>query len=202
MEVKERIIAESGQLFGRYGIRSITMDLLAAEMAISKRTIYEHFRDKDTLLLEVIRYYQDRHRDEANRIINESDNAIEALFRNMRIMIRQMKQVNPLFFHDLKKYHAGIFQKLREQDDFRDYSITLRLLETGVGQGVFVSEIHIGIVNATLHVLFDLFNPDSDFSQADYDRKEMFDHIIIPYFRGISTERGVKLIEECRKILE
>jgi len=178
------------------------MDSLAAEMAISKRTIYEHFKDKDTLLMEVIRFYQGQHKKEAYRIINESDNAIEALFRMMRVMIRQMKQMNPLFIHDLKKYHAGIFKKLSEQNDFRDFSITLKLLETGVRQDVFRSEIHIDIVNSTLHVLFDLFNPDSDFSQADYDRKLMFDHIVIPYFRGISTERGVKLIEECRKILE
>jgi TetR/AcrR family transcriptional regulator, cholesterol catabolism regulator len=202
MEIRERIILGSGQLFGKYGIRSITMDSLAEEMAISKRTIYEHFRDKDTLLLEVVQYYREQHSQEAHRIINESDNAIEALFRIMRIMIRQMKQVNPLFFHDLKKYHPSIFITLTDKSDFRDYSLTLKLLETGVRQGVFRSGLNIDIVNATLHVLFDLFNPDSAFTQADYDRKEMFDHIIIPYFRGISAERGVKLIEDYRKILE
>ncbi|RPI44999.1 MAG: TetR/AcrR family transcriptional regulator [Bacteroidetes bacterium] len=202
MEIKERIIVESGQFFGKYGIRSITMDFLAEEMAISKRTIYEHFRDKDTLLLEVIKYYREQHSTEALRIINESDNAIEALFRIMRIMIRQMKQVNPLFFHDLKKYHTSIFITLTEKSDFRDYTLTLKLLETGARQGVFRTSLNISIVNATRHVLFDLFNPDSSFSLADYDRKEMFDHIIIPYFRGISTERGVKLIEDFRKILD
>ncbi len=54
VEVRERILIESGQLFGKYGIRSMTMDSLAEEMGISKRTIYERFKDKDTLLLEVI----------------------------------------------------------------------------------------------------------------------------------------------------
>ncbi|MEX0987381.1 MAG: helix-turn-helix domain-containing protein, partial [Bacteroidales bacterium] len=47
MEIKERIITEAGTLFARYGIRSVTMDTLAEEMGISKRTIYENFRDKD-----------------------------------------------------------------------------------------------------------------------------------------------------------
>ena len=51
MEVQERIIVEAGQLFGKYGIRSMTMDALAEKMGISKRTIYERFKDKDTLLL-------------------------------------------------------------------------------------------------------------------------------------------------------
>ncbi|RLD55016.1 MAG: hypothetical protein DRI97_10320 [Bacteroidetes bacterium] len=54
VEVTERIIVESGQLFGTYGIRSMPMDALAEKMGISKRTIYERFKDKDTLLLEVI----------------------------------------------------------------------------------------------------------------------------------------------------
>ena len=71
-------------LFGKYGIRSMTMDALAEEMGISKRTIYERFKDKDTLLLEVITYYKQQTAEEAHKIIDQSDNAIEAMFRIMR----------------------------------------------------------------------------------------------------------------------
>ena len=66
MEVRDRIVIESGQLFARYGIRSMTMDALAEEMGISKRTIYERFKDKDTLLLEVIKYFKQRTAEEAH----------------------------------------------------------------------------------------------------------------------------------------
>ncbi len=92
VEVRERIIVESGLLFGKYGIRSMTMDALAEEMGISKRTIYERFRDKDTLLLEVIRYYKKQTKENAHNLIDQSDNAIEALFRIMKMTIGQMSR--------------------------------------------------------------------------------------------------------------
>ena len=189
-------------MFGKYGIRSMTMDALSEEMHISKRTIYEHFKDKDTLLQEVIRYYKDLSSEEAHQIIKESDNAIEALYRIMRITIRQMKQMNPLFFYDIRKYHAKIYADLSENSDIRDFRVTQNLLETGVRQGVFRKDIHIDIVNRTLHELFNLFNPDSSLTRADYHRKDLFDHIIIPYFRGISTDKGRVLMENCKSILE
>jgi AcrR family transcriptional regulator len=102
VEVRERIIVESGALFGKYGIRSMTMDALAEEMGISKRTIYERFKDKDTLLLEVIKYFKNKTKEEALRTIDESDNVIEALFRIMKLTVSQITQMNPLFFYDFK----------------------------------------------------------------------------------------------------
>jgi AcrR family transcriptional regulator len=179
----------------------MTMDTLAEEMGISKRTIYEHFKDKDTLLMEVINRYKELRTGEAHEIIEQADNAIEAMFRIMRITVQDMKQTNPLFFHDMRKYHGSLLQRFSGNNDLRDMSVTRNLLETGIKQQVFRNDIHIDIVNRTLHELFNLFNPDSSLTQADYQRKELFDHIIIPYFRGISTEKGRTLLEDYKNLL-
>ncbi len=202
VEVTERIIVESGQLFGKYGIRSMTMDALAEKMGISKRTIYERFKDKDTLLLEVIKYYKKQSSDQALVILDEADNAIEAMFRIMKLTISQIEQLNPVFFNDFRKYHMKVFNMLAGAGSMRDYSITRKLLETGVKQKIFREELSLEIVNLTLHQLFDLFGHESKLVDAGYHRKEMFDHIMIPYYRGISTEKGVALLEDCKSILD
>ena len=202
VEVTERIIVESGQLFGKYGIRSMTMDALAEKMGISKRTIYERFKDKDTLLLEVIKYYKKQSSDQALVILDEADNAIEAMFRIMKLTISQIEQLNPVFFNDFRKYHMKVFNMLAGAGSMRDYSITRKLLETGVKQEIFREELNLEIVNLTLHQLFDLFGHESKLVDAGYHRKEMFDHIMIPYYRGISTEKGVILLEDCKSILD
>lgn len=202
MEVRERILVESGQLFGKYGIRTMTMDALAEEMGISKRTIYERFKDKDTLLMEVIRYYKDKTTEESIRLIEQSDNAIEAFFRIIKMTIGQMMRMSPAFFHDFRKYHQKVFKEFAEPGEIRDLSITRKLLETGIDQGVFRDDIDIDIVNRTLQTLFDLFGHDSKMVDAGYDRKLMFDHIIIPFFRGISTKQGRKLLIDCKKLIE
>lgn len=202
VEVRERIIVESGQLFGKYGIRSMTMDSLAEAMGISKRTIYERFKDKDTLLKEVIMYYQQKTKEEAHNLIDRSENAIEALFRIIRMMITQMMQMSPNFFHDFRKYHNKVFKEFAQPGEIRDFSLTKKLLETGVEQGIFRDDIHIGMVNQTIHTLFDLFGHDSRLVEAGYHRKEMFDQIIIPFLRGISTSKGQMFLEDCKKIME
>lgn len=202
MDVRNRILEESGLLFGKYGIRSMTMDALAEEMGISKRTIYERFKDKDTLLREVFYHFKKKRSEEAMRILDESDNAIEAMFRIMQVTIRQIEQMNPSFFHDFKKYHREVFREISEPGEMRDYDITRRLLETGVKQKIFRSNTNIRIVNRTLHELFNLFGHESPLVMAGFHHKEMFDHMIIPYLRGISTDRGMVLLEECRKILD
>ncbi len=202
MEVRERIIVESGALFGKYGIRSMTMDALAEEMGISKRTIYERFKDKDALLLEVIRYFKQIRTKEAHKIIEESDNAIEAMFRIMKVTITEIEKMNPLFFLDFKKYHTKVFKLFSDPGEIRDFSITLKLLETGVEQKVFRSDIHIDIVNLTLHELFNLFGHDSSLIDAGHHRKDMFDHMIIPYYRGIATEKGLAMLENYKSILD
>lgn len=202
MEVKDRILVEAGTLFGKYGIKSMTMDALAEELGISKRTIYERFKDKDTLLREVIMYYKTRAHEQANQLIDQSDNAIEALFRIIKLNVEQMSRMSPAFLHDIKKYHQNVFKELDEPGEFHDLSVTRRLLETGIRQGVFRDDFDILIVNRTLHLLFDQFGPQSRLVEAGFDRRDMFDSIVIPFFRGISTDKGQKFLIDCRPIIE
>ena len=202
MEVRERILVESGKLFGKYGIRTMTMDSLAEEMGISKRTIYERFKDKDTLLLEVIMYYKNLTKEEAHQLIDQSDNAIEALFRIIRMTIDQMMRMSPAFFHDFKKYHQKVFKQFAEPGEIRDLSITRKLLETGIKQEVFRDDINIDIVNHGIHALFDLFGHNSNLVEAGFKREDMFEHILIPFFRGISTKKGRKLLIDCKMLIE
>ena len=201
VDVRERIIVESGALFGKYGIRSMTMDALAEEMGISKRTIYERFKDKDTLLLEVIKYFKNKTKEEALRTIDESDNVIEALFRIMKLTVSQVTQTNPLFFYDFKKYHRSVYKEFAHSGDIRDFSITQKLFETGMEQGIFRDDLHMEIVNQALHALFDLFGHDSSMVEAGFDHRDLFEHMIIPYFRGLSTKKGRKLLQDCKSIM-
>ena len=78
METRDRIISKSIELFVRFGIRYVTMDQIAAELGISKRTIYELFKDKDDLLLQCIEEMGKRNNRELHDIVVKSENVIEA----------------------------------------------------------------------------------------------------------------------------
>ena len=120
----------------------------------------------------------------------------------MRMTISQMSQLNPTFFHDFKKYHNRVYMEFSVPVDIRDFSITSRLLEKGMSQGVFRSDLDLDIVNHALHALFDLFAQESPMITAGYDRKDMFKHVIIPFFRGISTPEGQRLLEKSHQVIQ
>lgn len=172
------------------------MDALAEDMGISKRTIYESFKDKDALLLSVINFYKEEQLKLANDIIVTSDNVVVALFKLVNSMINMMKQVNPVFFHDIKKYHSEIFVLISENGDIRDHTMTCEIIKQGIEQEIFRTDFNAEIVDSTLHELFNLFSPDSKLTLAGYHRAELFNSVIIPYLLGISTEKGRTLIEE------
>ena len=80
MEIKNKIIAKSDELFRLYGVKSVTMDEIARELGISKKTIYQYFKDKDELVCDTTRYLLECDRQEFESIQDKADNSIEELF--------------------------------------------------------------------------------------------------------------------------
>ena len=80
MDVKERILAKAADLFLRYGIRSITMDEIAAQLGISKKTIYQFFTDKDDMVSAVIDVEIRKNEDECNLSRDQAENAVHQIF--------------------------------------------------------------------------------------------------------------------------
>jgi AcrR family transcriptional regulator len=82
MNNRERIIEGAAELFKTYVIRSVTMDSLAGQLGMSKRTIYEVFSDKDELLIGVLSWMAEKQKGLVKRIIDESENSINAITSN------------------------------------------------------------------------------------------------------------------------
>lgn len=83
METKERIIRKASELFCQYGIRSVSMDELASSLNISKRTIYETFKDKEEILLSVLSAKKAQRKADFELLVSHATNVIE-VFRDYR----------------------------------------------------------------------------------------------------------------------
>ena len=81
MDVKERILQKAEEMFFRYGVKSITMDDIARELGISKKTIYLHFPDKDELVVQVVGREMEKDKCEYEELDNSEANAIEKLIQ-------------------------------------------------------------------------------------------------------------------------
>ena len=114
---KERILEAAEVLFFKYGIKSITMDDIAKHLAMSKKTIYLFFKDKNEVVETLMKEGLNKDKCELNDITKNSANVIEEVMNLMKHMGTMFGKVNPNIFYDLQKYHPNAwkqFMKFKE----------------------------------------------------------------------------------------
>jgi AcrR family transcriptional regulator len=196
MEIRERIIEGAAYLFRTYGIRTVTMDSIAAHLGISKRTIYEVFSDKDELLVSVLQWMGEMQRILVNRILEESDNAIDAIFRLLETNRDHFQNISPAFQADLKKYHYEGLIKKTDKGLMPDYNSNIKVIERGIREKLFRKDINTDIVN---RCLYSLGRSTMDFSLypfEEFSRREVIKNVLINYMKGICTIEGIELINK------
>jgi AcrR family transcriptional regulator len=121
MDYRQKIIEQASELFRMYGIRAVTMDMLAGSMGISKRTIYEVFHDKNELLQGVLKWMGCRQKDMIAKVMNDSDNVIEATFKMLDNMKKHFQNMSPAFQLDMRKFHVDLIRKMGDSKELPYY---------------------------------------------------------------------------------
>lgn len=195
VSLKERVVAKASMLFMRNGIKSVTMDNIAGQMGISKRTLYENFRDKDELLMECFIYQSKEVQKEFEKIAVTCANSMELLLRIFFYTWRKLRNTNRNFYSDMKKYHPAI-SSLFEKDKEERVRNAEQLLEQGKREGLIRPDLKIEIVLMLLGAQFEMLKNSEEFDTSRYSFIEIFETIFINFIRGIATTKGVAFIEE------
>ncbi|MCA1756870.1 MAG: TetR/AcrR family transcriptional regulator [Bacteroidales bacterium] len=194
--IKERIIEETCSLFTRYGIRAVTMDTIASQMGISKRTIYENFCDKDDLVLSVMTWMGTENMKTIKKLEEESETVIHLSFKVIEMVGSMMERFNPLIFEDLRKYHHLVeknTERLRIQDNI---ALSRPFVTRGIREGFFRPDINPDLINRALHAVFQLTGDFNHFPRELFRRDEVVRSVYLNYLRGISTRAGIELIDK------
>jgi TetR/AcrR family transcriptional regulator, cholesterol catabolism regulator len=199
---KNRIIEEASRLFRTYGIRSVTMDLLATNLGISKRTIYEVFKDKDELLTGVLQWMYSKQREKMTAILEESENVIVANFRMIEMMRDHFQNMSPAFQLDMKKYHHLVLSETKGKCDMDDYRNGMEIVERGIKEGVFRKDLKAELVNRCIFELIRISADNEIFPLDSYSRNDIIKNVYINYLKGISTEKGLEIINRLEKKME
>src|SRR6476469_8001074 len=119
MEAKERILIKTHELFNRYGIRSVSMDDIATQLGMSKKTLYQYYTDKDELVNAVIEETLQKNQSQCVESRRKMENAIHEVFLSMDMVREMLSNMNPSLLFDMQKYHPAAFKKfLAFKDDF------------------------------------------------------------------------------------
>lgn len=199
MEIRERILKTAEALFRKFGIRSVTMDEIASELGISKKTIYQNFEDKDAIVYEIARLTMMCDMEESNRIHKESANPIEQVYREASLLSKQASTVNPAVFYDLKKYHRKAWQLFQEYNKVRFMEIVKNNLIEGMAQGFYRTGINIEILaRLRMEEVEFAFNRDI-FPPEKFNQTDVHITFIDHYLRGIMSPKGLEFYEKCKQ---
>lgn len=201
MGTRDRIIEEAAIMFRTYGIRAVTMDMLAARMGISKRTIYEIFKDKDELLQGVLQWMGEKQHGFMTRVFEESENVIEAIYRLFDYMREQFRNMSPAFRFDMKKFHNAMVMRLRETGEipYDHYNLNADFLKRGITEGIFRKDIDIDITIKCLMGVLRVSESNDVFMMDEPPNEEIIRDFYVNYIRGISTQKGLELIDFYEK---
>lgn len=193
MSIAHRILSESKELFTRFGIRSVTMDDIANHLGISKKTIYQHFADKDSLVLEVVKGETGRMEDICNQHCALAVNAIDEIFRVMAFTDELFRNMNPMLLFDLEKSYPAAYEVFNKHKNNFFYPTIKENLEWGIAEGLYRPDIKTDIM-AAFRVSSSLlvFTPHL-FNTREHTMAEISHEIMEHYLFGIVSEKGYKM---------
>lgn len=194
METKDRILQKATEQFMRLGIRSVSMDDIAAQLGVSKKTIYQYFSDKEELVDAVMQEEEKRMNADCLRCRTTSRDAIEEIFFTMETVNEQFSQMNPVILFDLEKFHPKVFARfLRMKNTFLLNVIRENILK-GIEEGLYRPEIDVDIISKyRLESMMLPFNFNV-FPQGKYSLAQVTNELMELFLFGLVTLKGHKLI--------
>ena len=190
------ILSQVRNLFFKYGIKSVTMDDISRELGISKKTLYNHVKDKNELVTKVIEMEMTHHECQMNSFSDNSMNAIEELLEMNKQVNENIKHLNPVFKYDLRKYYPELFRKFQEANHNKLFQAIIRNIQKGKEEGYFRQELNEDII-ARLYVMRMVFFSESEMvDKDDIMNPDFFNEIFSYHIHGIANEKGIRLYEE------
>jgi AcrR family transcriptional regulator len=182
-------------LFLRLGIKSQTMDDVARELGISKKTLYQMVENKDDLVRRVLENHIDREKALCIGLVSHTANAIEEMLVMLEANSQELAQMKANVLYDLQKYHRDAWVMVRDFQYQFVYKMVVQNLERGRSEGLYRTDFNINII-ARLHLatVFSLFDEDL-FPSATISREALFREYMMQYLHSIVTDNGLKLLK-------
>lgn len=191
-----KIVEKARELYYEYGIKSITMDDIARETGISKKTLYRYVENKRDLVEKVIDLEIKIRKSEFKKFDRSKLNAIEELFEVKRQINHVIERHSPSMHYDLRKYYPDIFVRLHKNGQKRMLEALMANLKKGKKEGLYRKDINNEIIAKVQLARAENVTESSCISVKDYISGKFFTELFIYHIRGIANSKGLKFLED------
>ena len=199
MQDQQEIIIAAFKQFKLLGFKSVTMDDIVRKIGISKKTLYELFKDKDELVLECIKYMLNDNQAQTEKALKSSINAIDQAINILMIMEKMIRGMNPVCYLDLQRFYPSAAKYLNDHKESFMFQCISDNLKQGIQEGFYREDIDIEIISRfRMESALIVFQHDL-FPQESYDIVKVNTQIFAHYIYGIASSKGHKMIESYLK---
>lgn len=196
METKDRILLKAEELFMQFGIRSVSMDDIANNLGMSKKTLYQYFADKDELVEAVVDGHINEIQQDCLGCKEEAKDAIHEIFNTMERIMEEFSNMNPMLLYDLEKFHHKAYQRFKDYKDKFLLQVITDNIEWGIKDELYRPDINIDVMSKyRIESMMIPFNV-SVFSPGKYNLARTSGLIIENFTYGLATIKGHKLIQK------
>lgn len=190
--VRETVLTYTMRAFMERGIKSVTMDDIAEGLSMSKRTLYEMFQDKETLLLESLKLYRQLFMQDMERYARTSDNVLAIILYSFKKKLDELRVTDMRFYRDMNRY-PNVMAYLKAFHG-RDARRSVEAFLQGVRQGLFREDINYEIVQVLIAEQMKLLFETEGWKR--FTATDMFRAIVLVNVRGICTPEGNRILDE------
>ncbi len=186
------ILSTAKQMFSEHGIRAVKMDEIASKLAISKRTLYEIYANKEDLICAVIAMRHEHNERVSAELMKHFDNCIDVLIGVLRLEFSEAVECNPLFFTDMLKYPKAT--KLLEALHDKQHERAMIFFSRGVKEGYFMQGVNYNVFHKILATSMSHIFSDTELNKLSL--QEIFAGYVSVLLRGFCTIKGLPKVDE------
>ncbi|MDX1685825.1 MAG: TetR/AcrR family transcriptional regulator [Saprospiraceae bacterium] len=184
------ILATAESLFMKYGIRSVSMDDIAREHGISKKTIYIHFDSKKDLVENVAINHNEAEKEMIDGLRAKAKDAVHEMIVISNYVNQVFRELNPAVVYDLQKYFKSCWELFESLHTDFIYNVIRENIEKGQDQGLYRTSLNADVI-ARLYTGITFVMTDGElFPHKEFPKDEVYTQYINYHLNAILTEKG------------
>jgi AcrR family transcriptional regulator len=192
------ILERAAAMFHKYGIRSVTMDDIARDLTISKKTLYKYVKDKQELVGLVVEKFFEQH-DIDKRLEGKNLNAVEEYFEVYNCIRNMVTSANPSMDYDLKKYYPELYKKVSEGRRIHMLEGIKDNMERGIADGFYRDDFDIDIITRWHILRTEELVKSNFFAKNEFNTADVLDEVFDYHLHAIATPKGIKEFKSLLK---
>lgn len=194
--MKNTILNKAGELFLKFGFKSVTMDDIASELAISKKTLYKYFNNKATLVDETMSFVHLQMHEAISCVCDKGYNAIQENFEIKKIFKDLLQNTNDSPLFQLQKYYPKTYNKLMKNEFTLFKDCIYKNIEKGVTEGLYRENCDKELISKFYFSLMLSVHDSSLYAYHKNTINQLELSVLDYHTRAIATKKGIKILEE------